>query len=45
MSLIKFSYQNNFQTIHETDPITWEQSEQERLQIQLDTYEMQFLQD
>ena len=39
MSLIKFSYQNNFQTIHETDPITWEQSEQERLQIQLDTYE------
>ena len=39
MSLIKFSYQNNFQTIYESDPITWEQSEQQRLQIELDTYE------
>ena len=39
MPLIKFSYQNNFAEIEEDTPLTWEQSEQERLQSKLDTYE------
>ena len=39
MSLIKFSYQNNFVEVEEDTPLTWEQSEQERLQSKLDTYE------
>ena len=39
MPLIKFSYQNNFTEIEEDIPYTWEASEQERLQIELDNYE------
>ena len=39
MPLIKFSYQNNFVEAQEDNPLTWEQSEQERLQSKLDTYE------
>ena len=39
MPLIKFSYQNNFTEIEEDIPYTWEVSEQERLQIELDNYE------
>jgi len=40
MSLIKFSYQNNFVEVQEDAPRTWEESEQERLQNKLNNYEL-----
>ena len=40
MSLIKFSYQNNFVEVEEDAPLTWEESEQERLQHKLNSYEI-----
>ncbi len=38
MPLIKFSHENNFQPDEERTPLTWEQSEQERLQEKLNDY-------
>ncbi len=40
MSLIKFSYQNNFVEVEEDAPLTWEETEQERLQHKLNSYEI-----